>query len=146
MRKPIEQLSEREARARWEKLQARWRELHGQLESLRQEILEQYYWMPSVIPSALPAKLRHRWESLNRQLEKLENEMDEILRHWQVRPFTSCCPASWVFGELTWEEIRTPGQLPRIPPPAYGRTEEEMEQFAKPLDSLVWQLYGHKFL
>jgi DNA repair exonuclease SbcCD ATPase subunit len=146
MRKPIEQLSEREARARWEKLQARWRELHSQLEELEKELREKYWirsWSDLVYA---PASARKKLEKLEKRMREIENEMEGLLHRWQTRPFTNCCPAWWCWGELTWEEIRTPGQLPRVPPPAYGRTEEEMEQFAQALDSLVWLYYSHKFL
>jgi hypothetical protein len=146
VRKPVEQLTEREARARWEKLQTRWRELRIQHKNLEKELREKYWirnWSDIVYA---PASVRKSIEKIEKRMWEIENEMHQILCHWQARPFTSVVPAWWAFGELTWEEIRETGQLPRVPPPSYGRTKEEMEQFAQPLDSPVWKFYSHKFL
>jgi len=145
-RKPIEQLTEKEAKVQWEKLQTRWQELHRRKEELERQLRGKYWirdWSDFVY---VKASDRKKLEKLENQMRKIESEMENLLRMWQARPFTFCVASHWVFGELTWEEIRTTGQLPRVPPPAYGRTKQEMEQFAQPLDSPVWKFYSHKFL
>ena len=73
---------------------------------------------------------RNRLEQLRARANRHQNRLYEFLATFATRDFTSGVPCHWVVSSLTYDDATTAGPMVATPPPAWGYTAYDAQQFA----------------
>lgn len=80
-----------------------------------------------------PSKVRRAIDVLARKEKRMQEKVYAILAVVSPRDWTRGIPITYVRESLTWADAITRGQLATIPKPAYGYSDQDSKQFARPL-------------
>jgi hypothetical protein len=118
------------AKARFEDLQAKWKAAAQEVADLRITLSVAY----GKIDWAKKTEL-NRLETLRNAERRAYDRFFKFLETIQGRDFSVCVPVTFCRDTLTYEDAITKDVMSVVPPPAWGRTEAEMREFARAVKS-----------
>ncbi len=125
-------MSEAADRARWNKLQAQYREASKRYAVVSRELHDKYRW--SEHPTFHATKAER--EKLDAQDRKMQRALDGLLAIIDAdsprRGWRSGVPTHYIGEGLTFDDVISRGQI-KIPPASFGGTEAHSRAFAAPL-------------
>lgn len=76
---------------------------------------------------------RKKLERLDARAKRAFDAFFKFVASISPRTWDSGVPCHWIGSKLTFADATTRGQLSTVPPPAWGFTQADMEQFALPV-------------
>lgn len=117
-----------EARDRFEALKLKARVSAMKLQRLVTE-LDAHYQSHRYAPRTM----RHKLDALRIADNKAWDKLFAFIQSISPRDWSCYVPIHWIRDHLTYEDAMTSGQLSVVPPPCYGSTPAQLQQFAWPI-------------